>query len=83
MRVRERQRGPRFPADVVHGVSLIYSTARQPGFVGRHGDPWTGTKRNTHGVTRFVSDDRHVLELYEPGTDGKEFKVLEITYTKQ
>jgi hypothetical protein len=53
------------------------------GFVGRHGDPWTGTKRNTRGVTRFVSDDQHVLELYEPGTDGKEFKVLEITYTRQ
>lgn len=51
-------------------------------FTGRHGDPWSGTKRPSRGVTRFVSDDEHVLELYEPGTDGKEFKVLEIRYTR-
>jgi len=51
-------------------------------FVGRHGDPWSGTKRDSRGVTRFVSDDQHVLELYEPGTDGKEFKILEIVYTR-
>ena len=51
-------------------------------FTGRHGDPWSGTKRPSRGVTRFVSDDEHVLELYEPGTDGKEFNVLEIRYTR-
>ena len=52
-------------------------------FVGRHGDPWSGTKKPSRGVTRFVSDDKHVLELYEPGREGKEFKVLEIRYTRK
>jgi hypothetical protein len=51
-------------------------------FVGRHGDPWTGTMRSSRGVTRFVDENRHVLELYEPGRDGKEFKILEIIYTR-
>ena len=51
-------------------------------FVGRHGDPWSGTKRDSRGMTRFVSEDEHVLELHEPGADGKEFKMLEITYTR-
>ena len=51
-------------------------------FTGRHGDPWSGVKRPSRGITRFVSDDQHVLELYEPGSDGKEFKVLEVTYTR-
>ncbi len=51
-------------------------------FVGRHGDPWSGTKRNSRGITRFVSDDQHVLEVYEPGSDGKEYKILEIVYTR-
>ena len=51
-------------------------------FTGRHGDPWSGTMRNSHGVTRLESDDRHVLELYEPDSGGREFKVLEITYTR-
>ncbi|MFH0982215.1 MAG: DUF1579 domain-containing protein [Planctomycetota bacterium] len=52
-------------------------------FVGRHGDPWSGTKKLSRGVTRFVSDNQHVLEFYEPGSDGKEFKVLEIVYTRK
>ena len=52
-------------------------------FVGRHGDPWSGTKKPSRGVTRFVNDDQHVLELYEPDREGKEFKVLEITYTRK
>lgn len=52
-------------------------------FVGRHGDPWTGVKKPSRGVTRFIADDKHTLELYEPGADGKEFKVLEIVYTRK
>ena len=52
-------------------------------FVGRHGDPWTGIKRPSRGVTRFVNDNKHVLELYEPGSEGKEFKILQIVYTRQ
>ena len=52
-------------------------------FTGQHGDPWSGTKRTSRGVTRFVNDDRHVLELYEPDADGKEFKILEIVYTRK
>ena len=52
-------------------------------FVGRHGDPWTGTVRPSHGVTRFVDDRRHVLELHEPDSSGKEFKILEIVYTRR
>ena len=52
-------------------------------FVGRHGDPWTGTKRPTRGMTRFVNDDQHVLELYEPDSKGREFKILEIVYTRE
>ncbi len=52
-------------------------------FTGRHGDPWSGKKRSSHGVTRLVSDNRHVLELYEPDNSGTEFRVLEIVYTRK
>ena len=51
-------------------------------FTGQHGDPWSGQMRDSRGVTRLESDDRHVLELYEPDRDGTEFKVLEIAYTR-
>ncbi|MCK4660971.1 MAG: DUF1579 domain-containing protein [Phycisphaerae bacterium] len=52
-------------------------------FVGQHGDPWTGIKKRSRGVTRLIDENQHVLELYEPGSDGKEFKVLEIVYTRR
>ena len=52
-------------------------------FVGLHGDPWTGVKRHSRGITRFISDSKHALELHEPGQDGKEFKILEIIYTRK
>jgi len=52
-------------------------------FVGQHGDPWTGTKRPSRGITRFVDDDKHILELHEHGADGKEFRILEIVYTRR
>jgi hypothetical protein len=55
----------------------------QINFVGRHGDPWTGTMRPSRGVTRFVDANRHVLELHEPDGSGKEFKILEIVYTRE
>ena len=52
-------------------------------FTGRHGDPWTGTMKPSRGGTRFINENRHVLELFEPGPDGKEFKILEIVYTRK
>jgi len=52
-------------------------------FVGRHGDPWTGTMRPSRGITKLADDNRHVLELYEPDGSGKEFKILEIVYTRR
>jgi len=52
-------------------------------FSGHYKDPWTGTKKPERGVTRFVSQDKHVLELYVTEPDGKEFKTLEITYTRK
>ena len=68
-------------------ITTSVGTCQEPcqvvDFVGRHGDPWTGTKRPSRGVTRFVNDNEHVLELYEPGSDGKEFKILQIVYTRQ
>jgi len=52
-------------------------------FAGRYKDPWTGTQKKERGVTRFVSKDKHVLEIHATEPDGKEFQMLEITYTRQ
>jgi hypothetical protein len=52
-------------------------------FEGLHGDPWTGAKRRSRGITRFVDDNKHVVEIHEPDAKGREFKILEITYSRK
>lgn len=52
-------------------------------FSGQYKDPWTGLKKPERGVTRFLSPDKHVLEIHVTEPDGKEFKTLEITYTRK
>jgi hypothetical protein len=52
-------------------------------FTGQYKDPWTGTRKKERGVTRFLSRDKHTLEIFVAEPDGKEFKMLEITYTRQ
>jgi len=51
-------------------------------FVGRYGNPWAGQKVAGRGVMRFTGKDHHVLEMYIPTADGREFKTLEIGYTR-
>lgn len=45
-------------------------------------DPMTGKPHRMRTVTRVESPDRHVFELYEPGPNGKEFKSMEMVYTR-
>lgn len=45
-------------------------------------DPMTGKKVKQRSVTRLESPDRHVFEMYERDKSGKEFKSLEIVYTR-
>lgn len=52
-------------------------------FTGQYKDPWTGTKKKERGVTRFLGQNKHALEIYVTEPDGKEFKMLEITYTRK
>jgi hypothetical protein len=46
-------------------------------------DPMTGKMTKMRTVSRFVSPTECVFEMYSTGPDGKEFKNMEITYTKQ
>jgi len=41
-----------------------------------------GTKWQMRNVCKEKSKNEHVFEMYKTGPDGKEFKALEITYTR-
>lgn len=49
---------------------------------GEYVDPMSGKPRAVRYVTRLVSPTQIVFEMHESGPDSKEFKTLEITYTK-
>ncbi|MCC6677984.1 MAG: DUF1579 family protein [Phycisphaerales bacterium] len=43
----------------------------------------TVMKMNQRETVKIVSDDKHIMEMYGPGPDGKEMKHMEITYTRR
>jgi hypothetical protein len=51
---------------------------------GKMDDPMTGERdKPVRYVTRIVSKDRHVFEIYDMAGTPQEFKAVEITYTRK
>ncbi len=46
-------------------------------------DPMTGTKSSSKEVVTIVDNNKHVMEMFGPGMDGKEMRMMEITYTRK
>ena len=46
-------------------------------------DPMTGKTMKSRGIIRIESDTKLVHEMYSKGPGGKEFKMMEITYTRK
>jgi hypothetical protein len=52
-------------------------------FTGSWNDPVTRQQVNARFTNRWTSPTTEVFEMYGPGPDGKEFKMMEMTYTKR
>jgi hypothetical protein len=52
-------------------------------FTGSWNDPIKKTPVKARMTTRWTSPTTEVFEMYGPGKDGKEMKMMEITYTKK
>lgn len=46
-------------------------------------DPMTGKTMKTRSTERWTGADSFVMEMFGPGPDGKEFKMMEITYKRK
>jgi hypothetical protein len=49
---------------------------------GSYADAMTGKDQPCRMVSRFVSDDQHVFEMWGPDPTGREVKWMEITYNR-
>ncbi len=45
-------------------------------------DPMTGKVQAVREVFKIIDDNTQMMEMYMPGPDGKEFKMMEIRYTR-
>jgi hypothetical protein len=52
-------------------------------FTGTWNDPVKKGPLKSRMTTKWTSPTTEVFEMYGPGKDGKEFKMMEITYTKK
>ena len=52
-------------------------------FTGSWNDPVTKGKVNARMTTKWTSPTVEVFEMYGPGPDGKDMKMMEITYTRR
>jgi hypothetical protein len=68
------------------GIYFMEGTASADGKTitqkGRYDDPTEGPME-LRGVTKIVDDNTEVFEMYGTGKDGKEMKMMEITYTRK
>ena len=51
--------------------------------IGAGRDAMTGKQTRTKHVSQYVDDDTRTFQMYMTGDDGKEFKVMEITYHRR
>ena len=52
-------------------------------FKGKSTDPMTGKSLNIRQVMKIVDDNTQIIEQYNTGADGKEFKSMEIKLTRK
>ncbi len=68
---------------IITGLGTCDESGKVFTLIGRHDDVMSGKPNQTFKtVTRIVNNDLHIDEMYMSGPDGKEFKTLEITYTR-
>jgi len=69
------------------GIMVNWGTSDDGGktinWMGKATDPMTGTEQNYRSVMHMMTNDQYHFEMYGPGMDGKEMKMMEITYTRK
>jgi len=59
------------------------ATGKTCTFIGHWNDPVKKTPVKARMTTKWTTPTTEIFEMYAPGKDGKEMKMMEITYTKK
>lgn len=69
------------------GIMMSWGESKDGGktidYIGKGSDPVTGKEQTFRSVLHQISADQSHFEMYGPGPDGKEMKMMEITYTRK
>lgn len=52
-------------------------------YIGSYNCPIIGKAKKQRSQSRIISENKHIFEMFDTGPDGKEFKNLEVTYTRK
>ncbi len=66
-----------------HGVGTADATGKVITYEREAFDPLTRAKSKSREVLRVINDDKGVLEFYKKLPDGKEYKMMELVYTRK
>lgn len=58
-------------------------TAKQISYTGKMMDPISANWVDVRQVVTYVSDTQVKMEMYGPGPDGKEYKTMDLNFTKE
>ena len=64
------------------GTGSLDATGKVMTSIMTYSDPQSGKEVVSRSIGRIVDEKTHVFEMYGPGPDGKEIKMMEITYRK-
>lgn len=59
------------------------ATGKNFTYTGENFDPMAGQKTKGRSTVEFVDNNKHVMKMYGPGPDGKEFMGFEMTCTRK
>lgn len=68
---------------IMHSLGAYDDKKKEYTYTSDEVDPFTGKPKKVKTVLRIVDDNKHVLEMYEPGPDGKEQRMFELTAVRK
>lgn len=72
-----------FSTSIMVSAGVADPSGKVMAFAGTMDDPMTGKTMRMDQKIIVIDNDKHIMEGWMPGQDGKPFKMMELTYTRK